>query len=194
MVMPMLTLGTKPLEENMTELNSIKLETSRLYLKPLTFDQLIWYKDHDMTVAKELNLVEQYSEVVREFVVMIESCNIPYVQYNPDKILYGTLWVIIHKDHNAIIGDISFKGAPSEQGLVEVGYGIALEYRQKGYMSEALIALTTWAFQQPDVKIILAETDKSNVASQKTLIKSKFQPFAETDSNYWWRLDKEMIN
>ena len=178
----------------MTELNSIKLETARLYLKPLTFDQLIWYKDHDMALADELDLVQSYSEVVKEFVVIIESCNIPYIQFNPEQILFGTLWVIIHKEQNAIIGDISFKGAPSEQGLVEVGYGIAEEYRQNGYMSEALKAFMSWAFEQPNVKIVLAETDKTNLASQKTLIKNNFQPFAETDLNYWWRLDKEIIN
>jgi ribosomal-protein-alanine N-acetyltransferase len=176
----------------MAELTTIQLETSRLYLKPLTFDQLILYKDHDLSLATELDLVPEYDEVVKEFVVIIESCNIPYVQFNADKILFGTLWVLIHKADKAIIGDISFKGAPSDQGLVEVGYGVAAKYRNKGYMSEALHAFTIWAFEQPQVKIIVAETDKTNVASQKTLSKLNFQPFAETDSNYWWRLDKEV--
>jgi len=176
----------------MTELNAVKIETPRLYLKPLSFNQLILYKDHNMSLANELAVVPKYDKVVKEFVDIIESCNIPYVQFNPDRILFGTLWVLIHKIDEAIIGDISFKGGPSSHGLVEVGYGVAESYRKMGYMSEALQAFTQWAFEQPDVKIILAETDKTNLASQKTLIKSMFQPFAETDLNYWWRLDKEV--
>ena len=177
-----------------TDINSVQIETARLYLKPLTFDQLLLYKDHDMSLAQALNLIPKYDPVVKEFVVIIESCNIPYVQHHPENILFGTLWVIIHKGERVIIGDISLKGAPSDKGLVEVGYGIAADYRQSGYMSEALNAFTNWAFEQPEVQIILAETDKNNIASQKTLIKNRFQPFAETDANYWWRLDRESIS
>jgi len=178
----------------MTDINKIQIETARLYLKPLTFNQLISYKDHDLSLATELNLIPKYDPVVEEFVVIIESCNIPYIQHHPDNILFGTLWLIVHKEQQAIIGDISLKGAPSDKGLVEVGYGIGAEYRKNGYMSEALKAFTHWAFAHPDVHIILAETDKANIASQKTLIKNHFQPFAETDTNFWWRLDKGIIN
>jgi ribosomal-protein-alanine N-acetyltransferase len=180
------------MKHTMAELINVKLETPRLFIKPLTFDQLLLYKDHKMSLTTELNLAPGYDEVDKDYVVIIESCNIPYVQFNPDQILFGTLWLLIHKEDKAIIGDISFKGAPSNHGLVEVGYGVAEKYRKMGYMSEALYAFTIWAFEQPDVKIILAETDKTNLASQKTLVKNKFQPFAETDVNYWWRLDKEI--
>jgi ribosomal-protein-alanine N-acetyltransferase len=178
----------------MTELHKIKLESSRLYLKPLSLEQLVSYKDNDLSFVKELDLVPTSRDLLKEFVVVIESCNIPYVKFNPENILFGTLWVLIHKRDKVIIGDISFKGAPSDRGLVEVGYGITGDYRNKGYMTEALHTFTTWAFQQPEVKIILAETDKSNLASQKTLLKNNFSAFAETELNYWWRLDKETNN
>jgi len=178
----------------MTESISIKLESPRLFLRPLTLEQLVCYKDNDLSFVKYLDLIPTSRDLVKEFVTIIESCNIPYVKYNPDKILFGTLWVIIHKTDNVVIGDISFKGAPSDRGLVEVGYGIANDYRNKGYMTEALQTFISWAFQQPDVKIILAETDKTNLSSQRTLIKNNFAAFAETDLNYWWRLDREPIN
>jgi len=178
----------------MIELKNLKLESSRLFLQPLTFDQLILYKDLDDSLEKQLNLSIGSRGLTEEFIVVIQTSNIPYVNFNPDKILYGTIWVIVHKQQKVIIGDIGFKGAPSEYGLIEVGYGIYPEHRNKGYMTEALNSLTNWAFQQPEVKIILAETDKTNLASQKILLKSNFAPFAETESDYWWRLDKEINN
>jgi ribosomal-protein-alanine N-acetyltransferase len=178
----------------MTEVNSIKLESSRLYLKPLTFDQMVWYKDSDQSLEKELGLMPYPRVLTDQFIIVIETSNLPYVQFNPEKILFGTVWVIIHKEERKIIGDIGFKGAPSDRGLVEVGYGIYMEYRNRGFMTEALNSLTEWAFKQPDVKIILAETDKKNLASQRTLTKSNFSPFAETDQNYWWRLDNDLVN
>lgn len=176
----------------MTQVNSIKLESSRLYLTPLTYDQMVWYKDFDRSLEKELGVLPGPRTLTDEFIVVVETSNLPYVKFNPEKILFGTIWVIVHKEENIIIGDIGFKGAPSEKGLIEVGYSIYIEYRNKGFMTEALNSLTHWAFQQPLVKIILAETDKSNLASQRTLTKSNFSPFAETDQNYWWRLDKDL--
>ena len=195
-IMSMLILDSNINHEiiTMTELTDLKLESSRLYLQPLTFNQLVWYKDLDVSLEKELGLLIGSRGLTEEFIIVIETSNIPYVNYNPEKILYGTIWVIVHKGQKVIMGDIGFKGAPTEHGLIEVGYGIYPEYRNKGYMTEALNSLTNWAFQQPDVKIILAETDKINLASQKTLLKSNFAPFAETESDYWWRLDKEVVN
>jgi len=178
----------------MTQISSIKLESSRLYLQPLTFEQLFFYKTHDPMLETELGLLPGTRPLTQEFTEVIETSNIPYVKVFPQHILFGTLWAIIHKKNNVVIGDIGFKGAPTASGLIEVGYGIYLEYRNKGYMSEALNVLTEWAFGIPEVKIILAETDRNNLPSQRTLAKNNFTPFAETDTMYWWRLDKEVVN
>lgn len=98
-----------------------------------------------------------------------------------------TVWQIILKSENRIIGGICFKGKPNINGEVEFGYGIDLEYQNKGYMTEAVMAIIQWAITQNRVSFILAATEKSNPASQKVLEKSGMAVYKETDSCLWWR-------
>lgn len=175
----------------MTQLNTIRLETSRLYLIPLNYSQLLLYAQFDGSLETAIGMIPVKREVTEDLKITLEKFMIPYVIKNPELILYATIWVLILKDQNIIVGDIGFKGAPSDKGLVEIGYGTYPDFFNKGLMTEAVGGMTNWAFEQPEVKIILAETDKSNLASQHVLNKNGFEPFAETDTIYWWRLDKE---
>ncbi len=83
-------------------------------------------------------------------------------------------WLIVRKD-GANIGNLSFKGIP-EDGIVEIGYGIAEEYRGYGYATEALEAILEWAFDQPGVTTVAAETEPDNAASRRVLEKCGFVP------------------
>ena len=84
------------------------------------------------------------------------------------------LWLIVRKD-GSHIGNLSFKGIP-EDGTAEIGYGISEEYRGLGYATEALETILEWAFDQPGVTRIAAETAPDNLASQRVLAKCGFLP------------------
>ena len=86
------------------------------------------------------------------------------------------VWMIVRKD-GAHIGNLSFKGSPVD-GVVELGYGIAEEYRGFGYATEAVETILEWAFDQPGVTKIAAETESGNLASQRVLEKCGFLPSA----------------
>ena len=177
----------------MTKLKNFVLTTNRLILMPLTCNELLLYSKPDDRLELELGLSVSSTKrrFPEEYLLTIERSIIPFVCENPNQFLFGTLWLMIHQQNNIIIGDIGFKGVPTENGLLEVGYITYPEFMGNGYMTEALKALTYWGFSQPGVKIILAETNKSNIASQRVLNKSDFMQFAETDEMFWWRLDKE---
>lgn len=177
----------------MVEVINPKLESSRLFLQALTLEQLILYKDSQFSLELELGLIPEDRIIPEEYKAIMENCNIPFLKLYPAKAVYGTIWIIIGKNENKIIGDIGFKGSPTDKGLVEVGYETHEGHRNKGYMTEALATLMEWAFAQHQVEIILAETDKVNKASQKTLSKNGFTPFAETADQYWWRRDKNQL-
>ena len=84
------------------------------------------------------------------------------------------IWMIVRKDGKCI-GNLSFKGSP-EDGVVEVGYGIEEAYRGYGYATEALETILAWAFDQPGVTVVAAETAADNAASQRVLEKCGFLP------------------
>lgn len=101
-------------------------------------------------------------------------------------------WVglIIHKTDSTLIGDIGFHGAPDEHGTVEIGYSIVPEYRNQGYATEMATALIHWAFQEPGINIITAETRKENTASINVLTKVGMNCLATEDEWLRWELRK----
>ncbi len=75
----------------------------------------------------------------------------------------------------ALIGTAGSKGPPSADGTVEVGYGIATEFRRQGYASEATLALVAQAFRNPAVTRVIAETLPSLAPSIGVLRKCGFR-------------------
>ena len=73
------------------------------------------------------------------------------------------------------MGDLCFKGLP-ENGHPEIGYGLLPEYEHQGYATEAVRAACRWAFGQPGVTAVEAETDPDNAASQAVLHRVGFVP------------------
>ena len=93
---------------------------------------------------------------------------------NSDKRIWYAIWNMELKDESGIIvGDFCFKGL-SDDGVIEIGYGLKEEYRHHGYMTEAVKVITEWALSQDGVKQVEEETDAENIASQKVLLQSGF--------------------
>ena len=97
---------------------------------------------------------------------------------HPDQWEWYAIWMIELKD-GTHVGELCFKGL-SEDGIAEIGYGIAEDYQNCGYATEAVSALVDWAFNQPGVSCVTAETEETNIASQRVLEKSGFVPTGKT--------------
>jgi len=57
-----------------------------------------------------------------------------------------------------LIGSVGYKGPPSDDGTVEVGYGIVHDHQRRGYATEAVRSLLGNAFALPVVHRVIAET------------------------------------
>jgi len=73
-----------------------------------------------------------------------------------------------------LIGNGGFKGPPDEEGTVEIGYSLLPPHRNKGYTTEAVQALVSWAFEHPEVALVTAEARPGNTASVRVLRKVGF--------------------
>ena len=91
---------------------------------------------------------------------------------NPEQWEWYAIWMIELKD-GTHIGEMCFKGLDSD-GVVEIGYGIMEQYQDHGYATEAVKAISNWAFQEPKIFSIEAEIDSKNIASKKVLEKCGF--------------------
>ena len=136
----------------------MRVETERMYLYSLSNEEM------RLVIEKESDL-----EMKQAYAEMLEGS-----LSNPDKRIWYAIWNMELKDESGIIvGDFCFKGL-SDDGVIEIGYGLKEEYRHHGYMTEAVKVITEWALSQDGVKQVEAETDAENIASQKVLLQSGF--------------------
>lgn len=110
---------------------------------------------------------ETNAELKAAYSEMLDGC-----LQNPDQWEWYAIWIIELRD-GTHIGDFCFKGLDSN-GVAEIGYGILEEYQGQGYATEAVEAALSWAFQNPNVTAIEAETDADNAASKRVLEKCGF--------------------
>jgi RimJ/RimL family protein N-acetyltransferase len=170
------------------------IETERLFIKPLTHDQLLKYIKLDNSLESELNLFQSPRTISHELQEALEQTILPNVA-DPDKnYLFSTLWTLISKEENKMIGDLCFVGEPDENGQIEIGYGIYKEFRKKGFMSEAMGGMIKWAENQQNIRSIVADTEKSNIDSYSILEKNNFKKVGETETLYNWQFNIQAVD
>lgn len=136
----------------------ICVKTKRLLLQPMSDEET------------ETLIAESDSEEMRQaYREMLEGC-----KRDPENRIWYAPWKMIRKDLQVYVGDFCFKG-PQKDGAVEIGYGVLPKFEGIGYTTEAVKAITQWAFEQKDVRFVEAETDPENKASQRVLEKCGFQ-------------------
>lgn len=164
------------------------IETERLILRPLTYDQLKKYILVDGSLETELNLNLTSRTISPELKGALEQTILPNIADTKKDYLYSTLWTIISKKENKMVGDLCIVGEPNAEGEIEIGYGTYKEFQKRGFMTEAVGGIIKWTETQAKVKSIIASTDKNNIASYTILIKNKFKKLSETETLLNWQL------
>ena len=93
-------------------------------------------------------------------------------------------------NENIAAGLVGFKGLPTGEGSVEIGYGLASIYQGLGYMTEAVKALVQWAFSHPDCKRVTANTHPENIRSRRVLVKNCFDETGPEGEEILYTLEK----
>ena len=120
----------------------------------------------DFIAAQELDVLrEAYTEMLNGALA------------HPNERAWYAIWMIALRN-GTHVGELCFKGV-SPDGAVEIGYGIDESFEGHGYATEAVNAVTAWAFQQDGIARIEAEAEEENVASLRVLEKSGFVPTGE---------------
>lgn len=104
-------------------------------------------------------------------------------------------YLIVHRQDVRLIGTCGFKGSPSIEGEVEIGYEIADSYQGQGLATEVARALVDYAFSFDAVKFVsantLAETNASSVLLQKIGFQFVGEEIDIEEGKIWcWRLPR----
>lgn len=85
-------------------------------------------------------------------------------------------WLIVEAQE--VVGLCSIT-RPPQDGVIDIGYGVAPSRQQRGVASRAIAEIVTWAKRRQDVTAITAETSTTNLASQKVLTRNGFVQVGE---------------
>jgi RimJ/RimL family protein N-acetyltransferase len=100
---------------------------------------------------------------------------------------FGSYQVVRRAD-GAVIGDVGFMGPPDATGAVSVSCAIIEGARRRGYAGEALAVLLAWAREQPGLTCVLADTTRSNIASQRLLERAGLHRIGEDGELLYYML------
>ncbi len=162
----------------------MKIVTKRLIILALKPEEIISYADnlvelgHRLGFLADANPEEWFADIIRKQAILAIN--------DPEHALWHTFWMMIRKDDHQMIGSIDFKHVPTEDGVVEIGYGIDQRYENQGFMTETVQAFAKHAIRKLGVKQVIAETEITNVASMRVLEKSDFIRIREDKSSVWW--------
>lgn len=108
-----------------------------------------------------------------------------WIEAAPDRVGWYVWYAMMRAPREASdmlacdVGDIlmasaGFKGPPQDD-TIEIGYSVLPRFQGQGYATEMVRALIDWAFAQPGVARIVAETTTENVASMRLLKRQGFK-------------------
>ncbi len=168
------------------------LETENLKLLPCDTEILRAAIEGNEILAKKINVSIQ--EDWSEFGIGVFQYSLDKIIENDDENGWWTYFPI-HKNDNKLIGSGGYKGKPTPEGTVELGYEIAPNYRNQGLATEMTKALIENALKDIRVKNIIAHTLGHENASTTVLQKCgfvKINELIDPDEGLVWKWELKM--
>jgi [ribosomal protein S5]-alanine N-acetyltransferase len=112
---------------------------------------------------------------------------------HPQGLAWGSLF-FIEAQARTLVGLGGFKGAPSSDGVVEIGYAIAPAYQGRGLATDAVAQMIQRAFADAVVRAVDAHTLGHESPSTRVLEKSGFRRIGEAhdpDAGAVWHWRRE---
>jgi [ribosomal protein S5]-alanine N-acetyltransferase len=158
------------------------IETHRLIVQPLTYNQLYKHLYSPEELGAELQIIPSFTEmdeVARE-AKMIDF--LPYIQ-DPDRdYRFYTMWIVIEKCSRRLVGNVCFHGEADVDDEIEIGYSTEKDFRNQGIMTETIGGLIQWLKIHNIAKVLKAEIDVENISSIKVLEKNNFNITQKKDT------------
>jgi ribosomal-protein-alanine N-acetyltransferase len=153
------------------------MQTESLNLIPMT-------REGALAMMEALSSAERV-HVSEDWLAQVHACA------SEDPWTFGFSMVLKRTD--SPIGTCGFNGPPSEDGVVEIAYGVDPDHQGKGYATEAAEALVTFAFGSGLVRVVRAHTLPEPNASTRVLTNCGFLFLGEIidpEEGLVWRWEK----
>ncbi|WP_236788247.1 GNAT family N-acetyltransferase [Amycolatopsis sp. GM8] len=137
------------------------IRSARLDLVELTGNLLRLTLERDLDALAGLLGVE----VSQEWADLIPAReNLKAIHDEPDAQPWLSRGIVL-REAGALIGEVGFHNPPDELAVVELGYEVLPAFRRRGVATEAIRALTDWAFATGDASTVYVTIAHDNAAS-----------------------------
>lgn len=146
----------------------MKLETERLILKPIDeshVDDILKIRSNIITNQFVKRIPPKTNYDALGYILTIKQRT-----ENRETVYFG----ITFKNQRYLIGTICLYRFSEDRKEAEVGYELLPDYHRRGIMSEALLAVLNFGFDELHLDEILAFTNKFNENSKSLLLKHHF--------------------
>lgn len=161
------------------------LETPRLQLISYTKEMLDAYFKGEPELAKLMGIT-----IPSQWTIFGEGpFHWTYKELDDPRNKQWLSYMPVLKEKKILIGNCGFKGYPKD-GIVEIGYEVANDYRGKGFATEMAAALIKYAFGQPGVLRVQAHTlaeENESVAVLRKCGMKKMEELEDPDDGKIWR-------
>src|SRR5438445_431900 len=153
------------------------LTTPRLELVPMTLAMveavMLGRRDHAESIAnaKLPTAWPNRALVERAFTASLDA-----IRADPERRLWGDRLMLSTDGERRVIGSVVFHGAPGDDGIVEIAYGVEEGSQGMGLATEATRASVEWALAQRGVRVVTATTFAWHVASLRVIEKLGMRP------------------
>jgi ribosomal-protein-alanine N-acetyltransferase len=165
--------------------SAMRLDTERLTLVPFTLEFIDALAKRDE--AERLVRARLPDDWPDEELEGLLSLYANWLRADPSVIGYGP-WMAIARDEEVVVASAGFVGKPDANATIELGFGTHADYRNRGYASEAALALTEWALAQPTVARVTAKCDRDNAPSVRVLEKIGMERAGEAEGRLLWQV------
>ena len=151
----------------------------------------IFLGDESLADYLNINIPERWTEFGEEpFRYVLNK-----LELDPNAVNWWS-WLPVLTSEKMLVGNCGYKGPPAN-GVVEIGYEVAEDYRGNGLATEMANAMIEYAFSHPSVSTIVAHTLPFENHSVSVLRKCGFQFIGEisdpNDGLIWrWELRREL--
>ena len=158
------------------------LQTPRLELVPMTLAMveavMLGRREQAESIANaKLPLAWPNRALVeRAFTASLEA-----IRGDPEQRLWGDRLMLSKDGERRVIGSVVFHGAPAEDGVVEIAYGVEEGSQGQGLATEATRASVAWALAEAGVVAVRATTFAWHRASMRVIEKLEMSQVGTRD-------------
>ena len=157
-----------------------EIRTERLYLRP--------FKLEDAEAASYNSRQPSFAYEMSDMVLIDEDAALIWIKQTHSWLsITGRICQILAVEctiNNKVIGLVGIAYKDNLNGEVEVLYGIADEYQNYGYATEAVKSIANWAFSNCKLDYLVAIIKLDNYASQRVVEKTGFSYVDQRELEY----------